>query len=257
MRKYGVWALGVVAILLFGACATAYPDETGDNPVGGGPDASQPPDGSPATAPDAYVPSFPDAFSPPDAEVSGTPDAHVPNPADAAPPPPDAVPPPDAPPPPDAAPPPDAEVPSVICEAAAGEPNCDQCADAIDLTTEALGSGGATTWGDTTAYADVLEPPSTCTSGYGMDGPDAIYRVDAFAGETISVVMTPEDFDGAVYILSDCNNADTCVAGADDAVGAIAETVDYAVPANGSYYIVVDSYLSTVSGCFTLVVTLG
>jgi hypothetical protein len=164
---------------------------------------------------------------------------------------------PDAAPLPDAAPPADAEPPSAICELAAGESNCDQCADAIDLTYEALGVGGATTWGDTTTYANDLEPPSTCTSDYGQDGPDAIYRVDALAGETISVVMTPDDFDGAVYVLGDCGDETTCVSGADEEVGSNAETVEYTVPANGSYYIVVDSYLSTVSGCYTLEVFLG
>lgn len=263
MRKYGVLALGLASLVLIGACATAYPDESGDNPIGGGPDASRAPDATPVI-PDASAPGFPDAAMPPDGG-GGPADANLPQPPDAAPVTPDAAPitpdaapvTPDAAPPPDAPAPIDAAPPSAICDLATAEPDCDGCGDAVDLTYEALGAAGATTWGDTKAYANDLEPPSSCTSGYGQDGPDAVYRVNALAGETISVVMTPDDFDGAVYILSDCGDPTTCVSGADDAFGSSAETLDYAVPASGWYFIVVDSYLSTVSGCYTLEVFLG
>lgn len=158
---------------------------------------------------------------------------------------------PDAEPPaPDATPLPDA-VPLSTCEAAELEPDNDDCATAIDLTGS-MGPEGVVVHGDTDSYTDSLEPPTSCTSGWGEDGPDAIYRVDVSVGETITAVVTPEGYDASIYILVDCSNPDTCVAGLDTGGDDDSETIEHTAAADTSYYIVVDSWRSSEHGCFTL-----
>ena len=132
----------------------------------------------------------------------------------------------------------------------------DTCAEAIDLTAAASAAGGTTEVGDSTGYANMLEPPDTCTDDFGQDGPDVIYYVDAVSGNNLTVVLTPQAHDGAVYILSNCDDDTSCVAGADAMTGSQPETLDYAITADGTYYIVVDSYIPSVYGAYTLAVTL-
>ena len=189
----------------------------------------------------------PDAAPTPDSPP-GSPDAR---PAvDAAPGAPDAPPAPDAP-----AGTPDAGGGSV-CGMAAAAPDNDTCAAAIDVTTAAGGAGGATVYGDTTGYVDDLIPPTPGCIGYEMDGPDAIYAVQATAGRTLRATVTPEGWDVGVYILSTCSDAATCTVGADVGFSGDAETVDYVVPTTATYYVVVDGWATSAYGCFTLNVSI-
>jgi hypothetical protein len=130
----------------------------------------------------------------------------------------------------------------------------DTCAEAIDITAAASAAGGTTEAGSTAGYTNTLEPPTACTV-YGEDGPDVIYYVVASSGDNLAVVMTPTGYDGAVYILSNCDN-DSCVAGADSGFDSDAETLSYPIPADGTYYIVVDSFMTDEFGNYTLAVTL-
>lgn len=161
----------------------------------------------------------------------------------------------DAPPGPDA--PPDAPVD--VCARAAVAPDNDRCADAIDITGAASAPAGATLYGDTTGYAADLNPAiiATCT-GAPTPGPDAIYRLDAAAGATVELELTPVDWDGAIYLLDACTTSATCLGGHDDlAVGTI-ETRSISIATAGTYYVIVDSRLTNATGrgCFTLRVRL-
>jgi len=223
-------ALAVILAGLAG-CATA-----GDDPV----DAAGSVIDAGKSDPDAD-PSVPDAAPRPDARLVA-----------------DAMPPADAnPAAPDANPStPDAGPPGDPCTEAALRPDNDTCGATIDLTAGASSAGGITTYGDTTGYGDTAYPPSSCTNGYGLDGPDAIYRVTASAGQTITASVTTDGYDAGIYILTNCSDATTCVVGDDSVVGSGTETITYTVPNPATYYIVVDSYISTEYGCFTLNVRL-
>ncbi|HUH01878.1 MAG TPA: PPC domain-containing protein, partial [Kofleriaceae bacterium] len=162
---------------------------------------------------------------------------------------------PDAQPPADAfsGPQPDGAVLGMACIEAQSQPNSDACADAIDLTADAT-SGGALIYGDTSSYTNYLEPDSACTDGFGLDGPDAMYKVDATAGQTIAATVTPSGntFDVGMYILNDCASATPCLAGTDDVAGTGPESLSYLVPTTGTYYIIVDSYVPSANGCYGL-----
>ncbi len=221
-------------LLTLAACASGHKADNGGG--GGGPDArvNNIPDASTAGTPDSAPTPTPDArMDTPDAMVS------------------DAMPGPDAPPPADAGPPSDSGATTNICTEAQPYAVNDFCNMAMDLTADAT-SGGADVFGDTTNYANDLEPDSTCTSGFGLDGPDAMYKVDATAGQTITATVTPQggSFDTGMYIVPDCNTATTCLTGIDDVAGTGAETLTYTATTTGSYYIIVNSYLPSEFGCY-------
>jgi hypothetical protein len=145
--------------------------------------------------------------------------------------------------------------PADVCALAALAPDNDLCSGAIDLTAAAHTAAGATAYGDTAGYAGNLNPSiiATCT-GAMTPGADAVYQIDAAAAGTLMLELVPLDWDGAVYVLDACNTGATCLGGADDLEVGTIETASIALPAAGTYYIVVDSRLSGAdgTGCFTL-----
>jgi len=192
-----------------------------------------------------------------DVPVDGPPGVDANHPVDASHPA-DASHPIDAGPPADAASHIDASGPVDAAAADAGSSGTgDTCAEAIDLTDGATHPGGTTDSRYSGDYSNYLEPPSSCTNGYGEDGPDVIYYVVASAGDSLYVVLTPYDYDGAVYILSDCSDPSSCVGGSDSGYSGDPEIVDYTIPSPGTYYIVADSYLPDEFGDFTISVTLN
>lgn len=144
-----------------------------------------------------------------------------------------------------------------VCTLAQQAPNNDLCSGAIDVTTAARAAGGATVYGDTTGYASNLNPAiiATCT-GAMNPGPDAIYRVDATANDTITVTLTPTDWDGAVYVLDACSGSATCLGGDDQSPAGSIDMDAITVTATATYYVVVDSQQPARAGCFTLHVEL-
>ncbi len=147
-------------------------------------------------------------------------------------------------------PPGDAGPDASVCELAALADDNDGCGDSIDLTSDALAPGGARAHGDTTGYANDLTPNSLpdCT-GAQEPGPDAVYRLDLAAGDTVHLTLMPESWTGAVYLIDSCTGmvGDTCLGGA----GSFSEEV-IAITAAGTYFIVVDGPSSGAAGCFTL-----
>lgn len=136
----------------------------------------------------------------------------------------------------------------------------DTCATAIDLTAAALMVGGATVAGTTIGYVDDLQPPAACTDDFLLDGADAVYRVTATAGQTISATVTPANWDTSIYILSSCStpiSAAACLAGADAIAGNGVESVSTTVAGPGTFYVVVDGWNPGVEGDYSLQVTLN
>lgn len=155
----------------------------------------------------------------------------------------------------DATPAPDAaDVPPDAMETTGG--NADTCAMAVNLTSGATAAGGITVTGDTTGFANDAEPASTCTNGFGEDGPDAIYYVNATAGQTLSATVTGTGFDSAIYITQMCAAVPVCVVGADAIAGTGPETVSTTIATTGQYFVFVDSYIPGEDGPFSLQVTL-
>lgn len=150
---------------------------------------------------------------------------------------------------------PDAGPGQDICAAALQMPDNDLCANAIDLTADAISAGGATVFGNTTGYTNAIEPDVSCTDPFGQDGPDAIYKVSATAGQVLSATMLPQDFDGSILLLASCTDLTQCV-GADTALTSEQEQVAADILTSQEFFIVVDSYQPEQAGCFTLGVTL-
>ncbi len=162
----------------------------------------------------------------------------------------------DAPGSPDAADTPDADTPDAMPPDAMPDAGVvtaapDTCAQALDITTAAHAAGGAQYSGDTTGYADDVEPIG-CT-GYSPDGPDAIYLVTLAANETITATVTPTtSWDTSLELTSDCTYNATCVTGSDSGFDGDPESITYTATAAGTFYLAVDGYNPGIQGPFTL-----
>lgn len=140
-----------------------------------------------------------------------------------------------------------------VCQEAALLPKNDTCDTAIDLTTDAQKPNGVTTYGDTRMYyQNDLEPVTSCAGPFIHDGFDAIYTVLLMTGETLTVTVTPLDFDVSVYLLEACSSSATCAKGRDAAFYGEPETLAFTALAEKTYFLVVDSFSDTESGCYTL-----
>jgi hypothetical protein len=113
----------------------------------------------------------------------------------------------------------------------------------------AVGSVPGTTVGRTSTI-------SSLCGGLVMNGPDAVYRVSASAGQTIHVSITGS-YAVKAYVIAPCVIAPTTPACLGN-VAAIAG-VPLAVPAptTGDYFVVVDDENPALSGTYDLTVTVG
>jgi hypothetical protein len=131
----------------------------------------------------------------------------------------------------------------------------DTCAQGLDITAGASAAGGTTVTGDVTGYANDLEPASSCT-GYDPDGPDAVYFVTATAGQTITAAVTAS-WDISIFVTQTCVMVPTCLIGADSSTGSPeTESVTWPVTANGTYYVIVESWDAGAFGPYSLHVAL-
>jgi hypothetical protein len=137
-------------------------------------------------------------------------------------------------------------------------PDNDICETAKPLTLgpEVLG----TTHDATSNYNSGLE---TCTA-FEQPGQDVVYSISMVAGSSYSVNLVPEaSFDASISLLGPgtpgvCNVTPVnCVAGADFGFDGDPESFMFTAAQTGTYYIIVDSFLSgeTGSGSFSIQVT--
>jgi len=138
------------------------------------------------------------------------------------------------------------------CELAAEQPHNDACAQAILLASV------QTIHGDTRDHANLHNPGPTgsCTTTTTI-GYDAVYEVAANPGQEITVTMTPDGWDGQVYLVDECSSFTSCLAGSEHLGAGIPEDFTHVATsgADGTdYFIVVDGATLPQSGCFTLAV---
>ncbi|MFT5434793.1 MAG: hypothetical protein ACI9OJ_005507, partial [Myxococcota bacterium] len=89
-----------------------------------------------------------------------------------------------------------------------------------------------TVTGTTVGENNSFDPGSGGCTGFAEPGADSVYEVFLSATSTYTVTMTPET-EGAVYIVSNCEApAASCVAGADENTGALAEVLTYTPPSS-------------------------
>jgi len=139
------------------------------------------------------------------------------------------------------------------------------CADAYTLTS------GVTVNGDTTGYVDNYEIGSTnssaaCTTNLGdftYDGPDAVFKISVPKGKTVSALLTksnlPTVWDPALAIVTDCAAAASSCLGGSDNVSGSTESASWtnSGAAAVTVFIIVDSYLPSEYGVYTLVATVN
>ncbi len=109
--------------------------------------------------------------------------------------------------------------------------------------------------GTTVGYTNDFDPStgasgSSCT-GYGAEGPDVVYEVGLSDGATLVVDLARDGFwDTVLYLVTDCQDMDSCVAGSD--IGAV-EHIEYTHAGPPMlYYLIVDGYNPTSEGVYTL-----
>lgn len=111
----------------------------------------------------------------------------------------------------------------------------------------------------TLGFANDIETAPGC-SLYRNEAPDRVYAVSLLAGQTLMVTATPTtnpSWDPSVYLLagpaSNCLRTGTVCLEYQDAAGANgAETLIYTAASAGTYFFVVDGFVPTESGNFSL-----
>jgi hypothetical protein len=91
-----------------------------------------------------------------------------------------------------------------------------------------------------------------CCVSNSTGGNDLFYSIGLTAGETITIIVTPiSDWDPAIYLFTDSADPEgSCVAGTDEEMNGIPETIIYTVPlgGDGTYIIGVDSFFTLSMG---------
>lgn len=138
-------------------------------------------------------------------------------------------------------------------------PGNDTCTGALALVVGTAAAPGVTT-GTTRGASNDLATVRDTGACIDVDelGPDVAYRLDLLAGDALTVVGTPTDFDLALYLIGPggpgvCDaSASSCVAGSDAAGYGTADTLTFTATTTGPYYLIVDSFFEGYSGAFRL-----
>ncbi|MFC1819435.1 MopE-related protein, partial [Thermodesulfobacteriota bacterium] len=98
---------------------------------------------------------------------------------------------------------------------------------------------------DLTVAPSLINLSSDGCTGYSTAGPEEVTRIDLTAGSYLEVSYQ-SDGDAAIYLVSDCSAAsDTCLIGADEAIGGGEESLVYTASVNETVYLVLDEFSST------------
>lgn len=134
---------------------------------------------------------------------------------------------------------------------ACNPPTNDLCA-----TPEDISVGGTVTipW---TGYNNDYGSSSLACTGFSANGPDAVYEVTAAANDILVARLSGDGADTSLWVTTTCGDPTACVIGDDTAGTGNIDEIVYVVPADGTYYIMADSFSSSPSGSFTLEVILS
>lgn len=79
-----------------------------------------------------------------------------------------------------------------------------------------------------------------CAGGFQQPGPDVVYNITLPEFKLIGVMVNFENFDGSIYVVTDCENIiDSCIAGSD--VEGNFEHLNFIANPNTEYFIILDS----------------
>lgn len=134
---------------------------------------------------------------------------------------------------------------SLGCDQATGTcvPNGDTCQEAFVVTESTLFTDIPLS--DLTNTFSVSD--EACTGYEQSDGPEAFYQIQSAAGDIVTVTMDAS-FDASLYVLTECGNISSCIAGSDDGNP---ETVSFVSDGN-PVFVGADAYSSFASGSFDL-----
>lgn len=131
----------------------------------------------------------------------------------------------------------------------------DTCEDASVEPPLPAGTTASTTAGLANDFGAELD----CLA-WSLAGPDAVFRVEADAGEAVEIALDAPGFDGALLVLADCADPTTTLACADAGLEGEPEDLAFVAPDDGSYWVVVDAYTFgevEPGGPFTLTLNAG
>jgi hypothetical protein len=128
-------------------------------------------------------------------------------------------------------------------------PANDNCAGAIAIPFVEGFSVAATTVGALNDY----NPLSTGCTGYAAAGGDIVYTVTMENEQEITLSWTSA-VDGSLYVVTDCADMLTCVAGADETLSGQPEVVSFQnlTGATVTYFIICDSYSGNGAGTLAI-----
>jgi hypothetical protein len=154
----------------------------------------------------------------------------------------------DATPPAPAPAPAEAPAPEPEAAAPAGPPPGDTCASPIEAT---FTDGVFTTAGTLTGFTNTLDDRIEQT-GYSWTGHEIFYAMDIPAGTRVEVTLDDKgEFDGGVYVLTDCANP---VQSVFTGLDTTATTPHSYVSPGGRQILVVDSWMGATTGTYNLTV---
>ncbi len=120
----------------------------------------------------------------------------------------------------------------------------DDCGSATAMTALLPGSYTSSTAG----LQNSLAAGFSCLP-WSLNGSDAVYRIHLEAGDTlVASMLQPEPADGALVLLSACADPASAVACADGTFSGEEEVLSHTAASSGEYFLVVDSYVSSVNG---------
>ncbi len=126
-------------------------------------------------------------------------------------------------------------------------PPNDDCAGAIEVFC------GDLLIGETTVDAtDDYNPTSAGCTGFQAIGGDIVYVFNSAVDQQVDVSMLNISYDASLYVVTDCDDLSTCVAGS-DSFGLPSEDVSFMATAGTTYFIIADGF--TIEGTYDLSVT--
>ncbi len=124
----------------------------------------------------------------------------------------------------------------------------DTCPGAIAILRCTTGTIGGTT----ATAANDYDPGAQGCTGFVAAGKDVVYYVDLNAGDIVNLTYTQFNYDASFYIVLDCQDMNTCVAGADNTLTGEPEVIHYAAAGAARYFVILDSFGQGAGGDFTL-----
>lgn len=136
---------------------------------------------------------------------------------------------------------------NVVAGAPAPNAGGNSCATATPIPTLPRTDTGTTVG----AASTVGTLPSGCSDYTSVAGPDQIYTFTTGAGASVGISVTPTTatYDAAVYVLSTCGNAATCVVGSDAVLAGATESIPAQNYPAGTYGLYVDSFYTATATC--------